>query len=176
MLDVAVAYNRFKFLGDEFLTWLWFVIDNHPEELMKADKQLLALEIGNRIVLENRRRDSLEKITIKGDQAGLEEGLLALKKGALVTELNLVYRQADKQWQFTVKGESLNISNLKIPDIARPETKEDIEGYILEKIYLYQIILDFIETAYNRFIKLRVSKAWSQTIVGSIKQWLADSS
>ena len=30
MLDVAVAYNRFKFLGEEFLTWLWFVIDQDP--------------------------------------------------------------------------------------------------------------------------------------------------
>lgn len=175
MLDVAVAYNRFQFLGDEFLTWLWYLIDNHSEELMKADQQLLALEIGNRIVLENRRRDSLERITIKGDQAGLEEGLLALKKGALVTELNLVYRQADKQWQFNIKGESLNISNLKIPDIARPETKADLEGYILEKLYLYQMVIDFIEATYKRFIRLRVSNAWSQNMVRTIGQWLDES-
>ena len=175
MLDAAVAYNRFQFLGDEFLTWLWYMIDNHPEELMKVDNQLLALEIGNRIVLENRRRDSLEKITIKGDQAGLEEGLLALKKGALVTELNLIYRQADKQWQFNVKGESLNISSLKVPDIARPETTDDLEGYVLEKIYLYQKVIDFMEALFKRFIRLRVSSVWPQTTMRAIKQWLTDS-
>ena len=27
MLDIAVAYNRYKFLGNEFLTWLWFMIE-----------------------------------------------------------------------------------------------------------------------------------------------------
>jgi len=55
MLDVAVAYNRFKFLGDEFLTWLWFIIENDPKYLKKFSPDLLSLEIGNRIVLENRR-------------------------------------------------------------------------------------------------------------------------
>ena len=129
MLDVAVAYNRFRFIGDEFLTWLWFVIENEPDKLKTADKDLYALEVGNRLVLENRRKDSLERITIKGDEAGLEEALLALKKGSMVTEINLVFRQADKKWQFNLKGESLNISSFKVPETARPETKEDLETH-----------------------------------------------
>ena len=40
MLDVAVAYNRFKFLGDEFLTWLWFIIEQDPAYLKIADQDL----------------------------------------------------------------------------------------------------------------------------------------
>ena len=31
MLDLAVAYNRYRFLGDEFLTWLWYTIENDPD-------------------------------------------------------------------------------------------------------------------------------------------------
>ena len=51
------------------------------------------LEIGNRVVLVNQiDEDALETVTIKGDQAWLEEGLLALQKGAVVTEINLVMR------------------------------------------------------------------------------------
>ena len=54
MLDIAVAYNRFKFLGDEFLTWLWFVIEQDPSVLRNADPDLKSFEIGNRIVLEKK--------------------------------------------------------------------------------------------------------------------------
>jgi hypothetical protein len=110
MLDVAVAYNRFKFLGDEFLTWLWFVIKQDPAIFKGMDPDLSSFEIGNRIVLEKRKKDSVERITIKGENANFEEGMLALNKGALVAELNLVCRTIEQKWQFTLKGESLNIS------------------------------------------------------------------
>ena len=72
MLDVAVAYNRFKFLGDEFLTWLWFIIENDPKYLKNFSPDTSSLEIGNLIVLENRRQQTVESITIKGDDANLE--------------------------------------------------------------------------------------------------------
>lgn len=81
MLDVAVSYNRFKFLGHEFLTWLWYSIENEPDILKNSENESVSLEIGNRIVLENRIGDSMETITIKGDDAGLEEGMLSLEKG-----------------------------------------------------------------------------------------------
>src|SRR4030043_36420 len=89
MLDVSVSYNRYKFIGHEFLTWLWFLIEKNPDILKQLNPDLVSLEIGNRVMLENTTRDSLETITIKGDDAGMEEGILALKKGAVVTELNL---------------------------------------------------------------------------------------
>jgi len=92
MLDVSVSYDRYKFLGYEFLTWLWFVMENQQDILKESDKELVSLDIGNCIVLENNKNDSTESITIKGDKAGLEEGILSLHKGAVVTELNLIYK------------------------------------------------------------------------------------
>jgi hypothetical protein len=172
MLDVAVAYKRYRFLGDEFLTWLWYMVERQPDELKTFDKDLISFEIGNRIALENHRHKGIEIITIKGDDAGLEEGLLALKKGALVTEINIIFRTVEQQWQFNIKGESLNISGLKTPETARPETKEDVEGFVLEKIYLYDKIIRFIENLFQRFISLRVSLNWDDVVVTQIKNWI----
>ncbi|MGD8342481.1 MAG: hypothetical protein PVH53_02760 [Desulfobacterales bacterium] len=171
MLDVAVAYNRFKFLGEEFLTWLWFVIDQDPTVLRKADPDLTSLEIGNRIVLEKRDKKALERITIKGENAGLEEAMLALQKGALVAEINLIYRSAQQKWQFTLKGESLNLSSMKTPKIAAPESPEDMESAVLEKIFLYDKILQFLEKLYKTFIKYRLSDRWLKRDVNLIKKW-----
>jgi len=175
MLDVSVAYNRYQFLGEEFLTWLWFVIEKNQNLIKNFDPDFVALEVGNRVVFENRRKEDAERITIKGDGASLEEGILALKKGALVTELNIVYKSAELSWQFTLKGESLNISTLRIPNTGSAESDEDIEGVVLEKIFLYDKAIQLLEKLYTHFTKLRVSDTWLSQESPLIRKWIQTS-
>ncbi|MBC2711340.1 MAG: hypothetical protein HGJ94_10185 [Desulfosarcina sp.] len=172
MLDVAVAYNRYKFIGNEFLTWLWFTIDTNPRFFKSVDESITSLNIGNRIVLENSINDASEIITIKGDDAGLEEGLLSLRKGAVVIEINLSYIKENQEWKFTLKGESLSFSGLKVPETGPVDTKEDIEGMVLERAYLYEKAIDLVNSLFNFFLKLRSSVQWNQTTIPKIKKWI----
>ena len=172
MLDVAVAYNRYQFLGEEFLTWLWYVIEKDQNLIKNFDKDFVALEIGNRIVFENRRRESGERVTIKGDGASLEEGILTLKKGALVSELNVVFKSTELTWQFTLKGESLNVSSFNLPNTGMPESDEDIEGFVLEKIFFYDKILKILENIFIYYVKLRLSNRWQNKMVPEIRNWI----
>ncbi len=173
MLEVAAAYSRYQFLGEEFLSWLWFVIENDQRLLQKLDPDLAALEIGHRMVLVNRRhRDSGETVTIRGDHAGMDEGLLTLKKGGMVAEIHLIYRSGDNEWQFSLKGESLNISSLKVPVIGKIETPEETEGAVIEKIYLCEKAVDLINLLYGRFIKLRLGSEWDRRVVPAVRKWI----
>jgi hypothetical protein len=172
MLDVAFAYNRFKFLGDEFLTWLWFIIATDPGYVKPFFPEPSSLEIGNRIVLENRTQQAIESIIIKGDDANLEEGILALRKGAVVTEINLCFKSGDQEWRFTIKGESLNLSGFKTPFTGPVESAEDVEGAVLEKAYLYEQAIRFIDSLFKSFIKLRLSNHWQNKVIPLIKKWL----
>ena len=172
MLDIAIAYNRYKFIGYEFLTWLWFIIEKDPDIISKTTKEPAFLEVGNRLVLENYKNNIVEKIIIKGDDPDLEEGRLALKKGAFVIEINLLFNHNNLKWNFNIKGENFNIEGLKIPTPKLLETKEDLDGLILEKKYLYQIIVDFINSLFDYFIKLRISNNWIDNTVPDIKNWL----
>ena len=175
MLDVAIAYSRYRFLGNEYLTWLWFLIENEMTQLKQLDADFTSLEIGNRIVFENLHNEGIETITIKGDEASLEEGILALKKGALVNEVNLLYRCGDQTWQFNLKGESLNISSLKTPETGKIESKEDTEGAVLEKIFLYDKVVDFVERSYQLFIRTRLSDEGQTKGVTPIVHWVSKS-
>jgi hypothetical protein len=172
MLDLSVAYSRYRFLGDEFLTWLWYLIENDQNAFRAVDPDCLTLEVGNRIVFENRKGKSVERITIKGDDAGLEEGKLALKKGALVTELALVFKTGEHEWQFCIKGESLNLSSLKTPGPALPQSPEEMESFLLDKSQQIYKILNFIKKIYKSFIKLRVSSSWSPKTTAVLKKWV----
>jgi hypothetical protein len=175
MLDLAVAYNRYRFLGDEFLTWLWYVMEKDPDVLTAADPDCAALGVADRLVLENRKTKSVERITIKGDEAGLEEGRLALRKGALVAEMGLVFDTNQNQWRFSLKGESLNIGSLKTPGHVAPQSPEEFEGYLIEKADLINKIVVFIEKIFKTFIKSRVSPTWSTKTVPEIKNWMKSS-
>ena len=177
MLDLVLAYTRYRFLGNEFLTWLWYLIENgkvvsllNVEESKPADP--FSLRIGNRLVLENRQNEGLETITIRGDDAGLEEGVLALRKGALVSESNLRYSQGSQQWTFTLKGESLNISNLKYPDPKIIQTKTDLEAAALDKILMTEKIIGLVESFFCRFVRERLSPRWDKKTLIEIHKWI----
>ena len=172
MLDVAVSYNRYKFLGYEYLTWLWFVIEKDEDRIKRLEKESVSLQIGNRIVLENRQKDTVESITIKGDDADLEEAMLALRKGAVVTELNFSYKTGDQEWRFTIKAESLNITGLKCPQTGSVDSEEDLEGAVLEKVYLYDKALQLTDNLFKQFMTLRVLEDWDKKVVPLMRKWI----
>ena len=172
MLDVAVAYNRYKFIGKEVLTWWWFTIDTNPLFFKTVDETITSLYLGNRIVLENSVNEAVEIITIRGDDAGLEEGILSLRKGAVVIEMNLSYKTENQEWKFTLKGENLSFTGLKVPKTGPVETKADVEGMVLEKTYLYEKAIELVNRLYNIFLRLRSSVEWNQKTVPDMKIWI----
>ncbi len=172
MLDISVAYNRYKFLGDEFLTWLWFSMEKDRGRLIIPDEEPLSIEIGNRIVLENRINETVEIITIKGDDAGLEEAILSLKKGALVTELNLIYKTGNQEWKFNLKGESLSFSGLKHPDTGVVESGDEVEGLVIEKIFLYEKVSNITDALFKIFIDIRLKNEWNTYFKPAINKWI----
>ncbi len=172
MLDVTYAYKRFSFLGNEFLTWLWYAIETEADALRRVDGQMASLEIGNRLVLQNQSRQSTETVTIRGDEAGMEEGILALRKGALVSEMHLIYGSGQERWSFSVKGENLNVSGIKLPETGTVETADDIEGAAIEKAHLYQRPLALVAALFAYFLRLRLENGWTETVLPSFRQWM----
>ncbi|MDQ1271230.1 MAG: hypothetical protein QG618_2542 [Thermodesulfobacteriota bacterium] len=174
MLDIATAYNKYGFLGNEFLTWIWYLIETDQDiTTLASSKDPIIFEIGNSISLENNLGDkSKEKITIKGDQAGLEEGGTALKKGAWVTDMNLICRMGEEEYKFSIKGESFNITGLKTPTIDISSSKDEIEGLIIEKTFLIMKVIKVIDTLFLKFIEKRISDDWNRSDLKGIRDWI----
>lgn len=173
MMDIAVAYNQFGFMGKEFLTWLWYVVENKEDQGFKdASGNPFFFAINDKITCENRAgEESVETVKIKGDGADLKEALVSLNKGALISELSLNVQYMDNSWDFVLKGENFNISGLKHPATSRPKSDEDLDGAILEKIYLWGIVPDLINAAFRDFYKKRTHDSWNNILI-DIKEWI----
>ncbi len=176
MLDLSVAYHRYRFLGDEFLTWLWHGIETRVAAFCALDPEILAIEIADRMVIENRTGQSKEKITIKGDHAGLEEAKLALRKGAWVSEIALLLRaaEAEKEYRLTVKGENLNLCGVKIPSPAASVSTEDLETSFLERMDHLSKLTNFIDKIFTLYLSERLSAKWKSVHLSSMRRWLND--
>ncbi len=172
MIDVSVTYKRFKFIGHEYLTWLWYIIDTGIYRDIFSSKEAILLIIGNRIVLENRRSKDIETISIKGDRADLKEGKVALKKGALVSEINIKIEKDGQPWSLTLKGESFSVANVKTPVVGQSQDPEDVDGAVLEKVYLFEIAFQLMDKIYGSFIKQRVGEDWETKTKANIKKWI----
>jgi hypothetical protein len=171
MLDISIAYNRYKFVGHEFLTWLWFIIEKDPDRIKDENNAPVELDMGSRIVLENNRREAIETITIKGNESELEEGRLALSNGAVVTEMALLCRINGRLWTFNLKGESLDLSGLKLPELEEGESTDDLEGTVLLRMDGYETIIAFVRHMFRQFLELRISDQWKKKTVPSIRKW-----
>jgi len=172
MLDVAVAFSRYRFLGPEFLTWLWYAIETKPDAVKGAAMGRGVLTVGNRIVLENHLDQPPERVTISGENADLGEGMLALKKGALVAELRLRYTAGDQEWRFSLKGDTLALMGLKTPRSAPVESPDEIQGAVVEKVGLCEEVVRLLDSLFVRFIKLRVAERWRTEAVPEMKAWI----
>lgn len=175
MLDIATAYNKYSFLGNEFLTWLWFMVETGQDITQAIEsRDPVSLDIGNSLVLENSLGDNArEKTTIKGDQAGLEEGTTALKKGAKVTEMNLICKLGpEEEYHFTLKGDSFNITGLKTPAAAGDGSDDEIEGRIIEKALLLVRITQVIDTLFFTFLKQRTADDWKHKGFDPMRTWI----
>ena len=172
MMDLSVAYHRYIFLGQEFLTWLWFAMDRKGSELREVlDESRESLEIGSRVILENRSQGTFEVISIKGHDADLEEGFIALRKGALISEIHLVYREEELEYQFSLKGESLNIHNLRISVKAEAEEPQELDSVILERIFLLEKIPGLTDRLFSHFLHLRLSAQWTE-VLPKMTHWM----
>ena len=114
----------------------------------------------------------MKKISIKGDQAGLEEGTTALKKGAFVTLLNLICKINDDEYKFTIKGESLNITGLKTPKTDLSKGEDEIEGLVLEKSFFCFKIFEVIDTLFLQYIDQRTKDESNSKGLQDIKTWI----
>lgn len=158
-MDTVDMYTDFQYLGNEFLTWMWFKGETYKD---------FQFSVGSKIVFSKEK----ETVTIKGEESELIIGKVAMLDGYVVTEMQIVYSSDDPRYTFTMKGSDLSFNGLKMPKVEGDGSDNEEEGMILEKVYLIEEITSAIDKIFSEFILLRVdSIGWSDT-VQKIKDWI----
>ena len=173
-IDIATAFNRYSFLGGEFLLWLWWASGNTPDTVNRVifPNEKVTFEFAGGIAIENEKPKS--KITIKSEDSGHMAAAIAISDGGRIKEICFGLSIGENDYSFSITSEDLSVKISKSPSAGPADAPDEIEGAVLEKIYLIQRLFECLDAIHREFIRIRVTAAWGNSTVPQILRWLSD--
>jgi hypothetical protein len=167
-MDLAELISAKAFLGDEFLTWLWWRDARHEGAFTLGDGTGIRVHIGEHLELETLTTDGPRGAFRGGSPGEAPEARVALKQGKRVTKARLLIYRGQQEFEATVTGRTLDLSTIKIPDVL---TKVQDEKFY-DRIGLVEDLDGMLRDLYGQFVDLRVSANWAKELK-EIQAWVA---
>jgi len=185
------------FLGPEFLTWLYFHLEDEGWDLHLpdafADKDIapegerVQFAMGKRAAL-HPLDDAGAKVTLNGpDVDGGGELFSAIRRGAFIDSLSLVMALDSRVYEFTMSSKDGGFSGVKLPDLftdpdedqplfdddkkKKPAAKPKLplDAIIDLRMSCLDELESVVDALYSRFITRRLARAWLSEDVKHMK-------
>jgi hypothetical protein len=160
--------NNRDFLGNEFVLWLWFHVENESDVIPLSDKSDVAVMLARTLVLECPLGQTGRESISSDGPAKLPEALRAIQAGKLPRKVGLTLARHDQQYEFTLHAESLAVTGAKLP---APEAEDD-RARQEERVTQMRSLLETLDLLYAAFLQRRLGDDWSKE-TGRMKKWLA---
>jgi hypothetical protein len=159
--------NSRDFLGNEFLLWLWYVVENETDTVKLSDDSEVALMIARSLQLECPRGQTGRESISSDGPSKLPEAHRAIQAGKLPRKMGLTLVRQDSQYEVSLQAESLAIGAAKLP---APEA-EDERARLEERVSQLRHLLETMDLLYAAFLQHRLSDGWTKESA-KMKKWL----
>ncbi len=166
-------------LGNEFLLWLWYTLEEETDTLEMEDNSDAAVVIVKQLALECPWAETgKETITCEGPTR-LPEARRAIQSGKLPRKAGMILSRHGQQYEFTMQAETFNISGAALPKIEKEDDGASTNGDPAESARvrheerLEQIrhMTESIDMLYGAFLKRRLRDDWNKSR-DTIREWL----
>ncbi|MBM4358112.1 MAG: hypothetical protein FJ096_08370 [Deltaproteobacteria bacterium] len=198
-MQLLERIEKRRFVGREFLLWLWFEGELFDETLHVAPHGELGLAIERELALSNGK----ETTRIQGQEpARTREAKESLRLGKLPERATFRLVLGEREATFSLKAESLAVGGLALPRILtegdhaapgelgapaaaprrkrRTSVEEDAEReadgrseVLLDRLDRTREIEAILEALYRDFLRLRLGEAWSSLVMPALRAWIA---
>lgn len=170
MRDLVERIERNRFVGQEFLLWLWFESVLFETNLAPSGQPSCALWLEARLTLAFEKDESILKSATPGAAPEARE---ALRQGKLPREARLRLITGEREYAWLFKGETLGIGTLKLP--AELTKKDDeVHEVLYERMRLVEALEATLEALWGDFLALRLSDAWDSAVVPELQRFAHD--
>lgn len=167
-----VDHPASRFLGKEFLLWLWW----------RSDTNFSSVDLGELGTVDFWLDDSMQFKT-EGDDPQVSnfkggapsttiEAKMAVRAGKVVENATLGLRIKEREYHLQLKGEGLELAGVKVPS----ECDEGIDEMIFERMFLLEEAHAILDQLFFRFCEMRLGKAWNTHVLPDIREWVAQDS
>ena len=175
-MDLIELIEEKRFIGQEFLTWLWWkseerggsvALDGYGDILVVLEKHML---------LESGEGENAERLICSGLQTELKEARTGLSLGKSLEQARILITHDAYEYNFTMTGSTMDFRSVRLPKTAAAEDKpdnrgEELEGMMLERIFLFETLVRLVHELFRMFLKIRVSDDWPEE-AEKIRAWI----
>ena len=175
-MDLVDLIVEKRFLGQEFITWLWYKSEERGGTVLLPGTGDIQLVFEKHMLLEYGEGESFEKIICQGLQAELNEARTGLRMGKKLEQARIHLVQGEYEWHMTLKASLLEFRSVKLPKTMAAseegETAEAVEGRLLDRIGMLETATRTVDELFRLFLEIRTSPgAWQDELV-RIRQWI----
>ncbi|MEO0479963.1 MAG: hypothetical protein AAF196_10815 [Planctomycetota bacterium] len=160
------------FLGEEFLTWLWFRAETSGGELPLGDGKTVGFTIDDLIEFAPLDEDETQSAVKRGSPTKSAVARAALKSGRRLRKARLILAVEDRVYSATVDGPTLSFSSVKLPDddpdLELAERSEERAQAFLE-------LESIVDVLYRQFLELRLDRSFQGGEGERQANWMAGS-
>jgi hypothetical protein len=176
-MDLVDLMVEKRFLGQEFLTWLWWKSEERGGTISVKDIGDIAISFEKHMLLESGEGESCEKLICSGLQTELREARTGLVVGKKLEQARIVLTLDSYEYSFTMSGSLMEFRNVKLPKTEESEkdasqSGEEVEGSILERAYLFEQLLRIIRALFAHFLEIRIGELWPEQVL-AIRRWVS---
>ncbi|HYA41868.1 MAG TPA: recombination-associated protein RdgC [Syntrophobacteraceae bacterium] len=164
------ALNDGRFLGSEFLTWVWFYIERLGGSIQAGDK-VADVHLGERMVLVL-PGDRKERVVCTTQTNFLHEARTGLRQGKVVDEAQLFLIVGENEYLLTLDASLWALKGLKTPKQLPDYGREDPDGRLLEKMYFIEEVFSVLGALYMRFLAERLTPGWETDTLVQLRKWI----
>ncbi|MCS6898958.1 MAG: hypothetical protein RMJ98_04790 [Myxococcales bacterium] len=160
-----------RFLGREFLVWLWFESELFEGQVSAHGVGDFELFLEKQIILESGGQKDREQSKLRGaNPASTPEAREALRQGKTPTLASFRLRRNEQDFSFAFHADAFLLVGVKLPALL--DEKNDEPFY--ERISLMEDLEAHMEALYGDFVLLRSSVAWEHIVLPAMLRWVHD--
>jgi hypothetical protein len=164
-------HSAHAFLGEEFLTWLWFRLDTQGGDFDVGEGRNVAVAIDDFLAFAPRDDDETEQTLRKGLPTHSQEARTALRNGHRLRKAKLIVAEGALQFGATLDGTSMCLSGIKLPEDS--EECESAEDRNLERAAHFLHVHELLGLLYDVFLADRLRGDYLRTSGEKQAQWMA---
>jgi len=163
-MNLADRIEKRRFVGREFLVWLWFESELFEGRFDVEGFGPCELWLEGQITL----TEGKEQSRLKGaTPSAAPESHEALRQGKLPTQARLRLSRGELEFGFVFDADALSLAAVKIPSVV----KEEADEQFYERMYLVEDLEAILGSLYAKFMGLRLSPAWDGAVAPAIRRW-----
>ncbi len=159
------------FLGEEFLTWLWFRWESDGGEFTLPGGRVVGVALDDFLSFSAASEDETEQTLRRGLPTRTAEARTALRQGNRLKKARLLVAEGSRQWSATLDAATLTLNGVKLPEDAE-ECESDVDR-TTDRSANWLALHEIVQALYGSFLRERLRPDYKKAGAEKQARWMA---